>query len=1394
MSSEIPEPAADQPAAPALAKPPAATPRRAGPGRWGLRVLALVVAIVSGLVVTFFSIDLGPRVKALAEREASKFMERPMHIGGVRALVGRGEFELTDVTIEGLTPDAMPFLVAKRIRVSVPWWTALSRNLVVDRIQMTGWRANVETWPGDKHNVPKFTPKTPRTSPGWVRTTTLREVVADEGEFIYDDHGSPWKAVCRNFSVVVVRTMGSYYGRTRFDNGTINVQTYLPMQAKMDAGFKVEDGHLLFRRIQLQTDGAETEMTGDVNFSKWPEQLYTIKSKVQWPEMRRVFFDGSRFELAGHGTFDGTFHKYRGGYEVKGRFASPELGVLTSFGHYPFPRVDGDVTWTPTLLDVTRIEGDFFGGRTQQTYRLAPLGRPDAPTAQWDVKYQDVDATAFSAGLEWPGLRLAGKLTGRNFMRWTNGQFGATKAGNGEISSASLNDEARTTLELPADLKPAPIEKLFDVKRRVSPFNLNGNIKYTWAPQFMDIADGSWAATPKTYLAFSGRTEYGDNSHVPFRLSTTDFLESDRLLVELMGAFHSVSTPIDIGGFGTFDGVLTKAFWNPHIEGQFAGEHMRAWDVDWGRGTGKAVIENNYADVTNGVFFGTYPGSRIDTAGRYSLGYPRKDRGREIDARINIVRWPLVELRHAFYMDLWPVDGLGSAELHLYGEYERPEGFGTLRFDNGTAWEESFDYATAQLRFELAGVRVDGIELHKSTGIGRGAAFADWHNETYSFNFDGQKIPVESIDNWRYPEVPFSGMLQFTASGTGNFLDPTYEARGSIADLYAGDEGIGQVTARIRYVKETIVVEQLEAASPRLSISGTGRVAMNDEMDGDLTLRVTNTRVDPYLRLLSPSTQISPYATASITGAVRISGELADMRYLSVDATIEKAELALFDYPLRNDGPIHITFGENAAHVGRLRLVGEDTQLDLSGDVSLTDEQVSIKARGSANLAVLQAFFPDLRSSGSAELVADITGDMRSPQFSGNAAITHGRIRHFALPHSFEELNGIVRFDSDGLRVDGVEGRLGGGDVRLAGTIGLKGYLPDELNLSAVGRNMTLRYPEGFQSRLNADLFLRGTTSAAELSGTVTVLHATMTREVNSEVGLLGFTGQDSIATGGGVSGTVVETGIPLTYEVQVLAAQTLRIDNQLAHVVASGDLTLRGTYDHPTVTGGIDINRAEVTFQGNRYVVSRGRVEFTNPATMQPEFDIEAETRIRVPGVGGPQTDTGQTYRINMTIAGTTDHLTPTFTSDPQLPQAAIISLLFGETDLKDLRDIELYSRNASERANLNLVQASAARLLTSPLSSTVGRVMERTLGVDTVQITPLLGFSDTAQLSPTARVTLGKRISDRVFVTYSRAINSGRAEVILLEYDQNDRMSWVLSKNEDQSFALDVRVRYRF
>ncbi len=44
-------------------------------------------------------------------------------------------------------------------------------------------------------------------------------------------------------------------------------------------------------------------------------------------------------------------------------------------------------------------------------------------------------------------------------------------------------------------------------------------------------------------------------------------------------------------------------------------------------------------------------------------------------------------------------------------------------------------------------------------------------------------------------------------------------------------------------------------------------------------------------------------------------------------------------------------------------------------------------------------------------------------------------------------------------------------------------------------------------------------------------------------------------------------------------------------------------------------VDRGEVTFEARRYLVTHGAIEFTNPLRIEPFFDFEAETRVRVPG-----------------------------------------------------------------------------------------------------------------------------------------------------------------------------------
>lgn len=85
----------------------------------------------------------------------------------------------------------------------------------------------------------------------------------------------------------------------------------------------------------------------------------------------------------------------------------------------------------------------------------------------------------------------------------------------------------------------------------------------------------------------------------------------------------------------------------------------------------------------------------------------------------------------------------------------------------------------------------------------------------------------------------------------------------------------------------------------------------------------------------------------------------------------------------------------------------------------------------------------------------------------------------------------------------------------------------------------------------------------------------------------------------------------------------------------------------------------------------------------------------------------------------------------------------------------------------------------------------------MDTFQLTPSVGdlYQQSSRFEPGARLTIGKRLSNRVYLTYSRSLSSTtRDQIVLLEYDQTDRLSWILSRNEDRTYALDVRVRHVF
>jgi len=1341
------------------------------------RVVVTCAVILAVTIVTTVSVDVGPAFRAQAEAGGSGFLERPMHIGNLSVRLWDGTYVVEDLVIEGPTPESLPFLTAGRILVSMSWRTLLDRRLVFDTIEMTDWRVQADSRADGTH-FPRFRRGEPGGESDW--TTTLAYVRAHRGEFTFQDHGGPWGIVARNVDVTVSRPGDEYVGRATFTDGLTMMMNYVPFRTDMDARFTLDGSRVLFDRIELNTEGIESVLTGDTNFGFWPEMMFELHSTIDLPKMRELFFHDDDFTMEGTGHFDGLFHLFRetlpdgtqrNGREVKGDFTASVARV----NDYRFDDVGGFVRWTPDLLEFSDGRTALYGGRADFSYLMAPFGQPEPAVASFDARYECLDLETLTDTFELQGIRLDGCLSGRNLLEWPLGRY-AEHTGEGVVRVTPPAGVALMRRDTPAtpgredvdQRQPIPALSLDD------PVAVGGAIEYRFGPDRIELGP-SRLATDTTLVEFEGETDYGERSRIPFHVSSADWQEGDRLLAGILTAFGSSARPIPIGGSGTFDGQMTGSFRAPRIEGDFVGDRIRAWDVTWGSVRGSAVIHDSYVDAT-GVEI-VEGDSSIRTAGRFSIGYPRSDGGPEIDAVVDIMGRPVADLRHAFTIDDYDIDGTIDGEFHIHGAYLSPDGFGKMTIRDGVAYGEPFEQATADVRLEGRGARLLDIFATKGGGSGTGSAFIDYDGN-YSFTFNARSIPVESVALLPESSVPLSGLVDFDAGGSGSFAAPRYDVRGTLRDFFIADEGIGQVRATLNIDDDRMVVG-LIAASPRLAVSVDGTVMLTEGYPATLAVGVTETSLDPYVRVLQP--RLSPYTTAVASGSLRVDGTLADLDGLTVDAMVDRLDVRLFDYPIRNDGQIHVLLDRRKAHVQKMTIVGEDTSLNIDGTVDLRDRRIALDTTGDANLAVLQGFFQDIRSSGLVDLDASLGGSLDDPVLDGTFSITNGRIRHLDLPHSIDELNGQAEFDSRGVSLDGLRAMFAGGDVTFGGRIDKQGYLPSRLNVTINGTGMRPRLLDGLRTRVDADLALTGSMEAATLGGRVTIEDAEYLREISASGGLLDLaTGDDGPPS----LPSADVTTIPLSYDIRISAPSTIRVRNSV-ELTASADLELRGTYDRPQLLGAVEASRGSALFEGRRYNLNRGEIQFNGEWPLRPYLDLEVYTSVRVPD---------ETYRITVRAVGPWPEPRLEFDSDPPLSEVQLLALLFG--DVVPGRDVE-FRAYSDVTPGQQLVRERAARFLTQGISSELNRAVQETFGVDAFQLTPSLGGPDTqsARLEPGARVRIAKEISERLWVTYSRSLSSStRDQVILLEYEQTDRFSWILSQNEDRTYALELQVRRTF
>jgi translocation and assembly module TamB len=191
------------------------------------------------------------------------------------------------------------------------------------------------------------------------------------------------------------------------------------------------------------------------------------------------------------------------------------------------------------------------------------------------------------------------------------------------------------------------------------------------------------------------------------------------------------------------------------------------------------------------------------------------------------------------------------------------------------------------------------------------------------------------------------------------------------------------------------------------------------------------------------------------------------------------------------------------------------------------------------------------------------------------------------------------------------------------------------------------------------------------------------------------------------------------------------------------------------------------VEFGGNKYTLERGNLTFSNPFRNDPSLDLVASTTVRE-------------FNVRLNVYGPVDALETSFSSTPPLPSLDVVSLL--TTRSTDTLS-SLGGRTTLEsRGDGN----TAETFLASQAASLAGQRVGDLFGLDQVQITPLTGAS--SELS-TARLTVGKRISRDLYVTYSYDPSESGEEIVEVAWQMYPTIVVLLRATDQGSYTADIR-----
>jgi len=1037
-------------------------------------------------------------------------------------------------------------------------------------------------------------------------------------------------------------------------------------------------------------------------------------------------------------------------------------GVL---GRMSLGQAHASVVATNREIQLNDFTADIFKGRASGSARVAIS---DSGTSQIIADFSGLDIAGPLTAVAGSAVPLAGRAAGNVNLTFPGTKF---KLASGTLTTRLSAEAGETSADR------IPITGEVAVRANRGTFDI----------QQVDLQ------TPATKLKATGRFSFENDSNLQVDLASSDAAElqtvliSSGLLPDVEERMHEYG--IGLGGQLAFNGNIRGNLSAPDINGTVSLGSLQVNGYELGALSATIATTASELRVSDGRL------SERDGGGvQFSLVAPRTgENNTSLEATLDRANAATLLAISPFSSteQLAETQADVSGQVKITGIPKAMVGSADLRSGPGKLAGEPLESLIARATFNGPNVNIENIDVRLTAG--HIVASGTFNTSTKGFDFQGK---AESIQLARiaalaqHPSLPITGTADFTAhlSGTLSTLSETdlsayqitFDGQGRDVTINGRPAGTVALVGRTENKQLNVTLTSGILGPPQVITAQVNLAA--ERLPTTVETTFTNADLSSLFRIALPSSTVK--VTGLANGTIKATGDLLDddsefsLAGLSGTASFSELSFRVEDIQLSATTPLVVRFSPNEISFDGTRFTGPGTNIVLDGSLaSGIGGKQNLNVSGSLNLRVLNGLSPDFFSSGTADVEVRINGTYQTPRVIGTASVNNASVSVLIGNERWmvANLRSVVRFTANQAQIDSFNGTIGGGRVTATGGALLAGFTVAGFRLNLNADDVTVPFPENFRSTLDANVEIRGSSREQVITGVVTLRRAEYTQDIEL-ADLINARREESIEEGSEIE----LTRTALFAGLRVEGRNALVVRNNLADLVGSVSLQLNGPVNDPVISGRITATSGTLNFRNDRYEITRVLLDLPPSRNADPVINIQGESQIKG-------------YRVIVSLTGPLSQPQAAVHSEPALPQQDVVSLITTG---------QLASGDTSSSILSQSSVGAATSLLTDALiNAPAQRATSKLFGLTTFEINPTIGGRTGS--TPSARLTLGRRISKEVTVRYSTNVTSDPNQIIAIEYRVSDRLSFVAQYEQastqeltarNTNFNFEIRFRKRF